>query len=184
MQVAPDSEQQTMPPETVFRHVRPVQQSVPAVHIVVAVPHIDAGRVHMPAVHVRPPEHAVPVVQHAAPSAPHIVVVVHEPALHMPDMHTLPQRPQLRLSVLKSMHVPLQQVRPAPVHMLPAQQPCPASPHAPAVVPHVPLMHVSPVSHAEPAQHASRAPPHAIAVAHDPASQVRPVAHAVPSQQG
>lgn len=181
---APASSQQTMPPDTVLRQLRPVQHSVADAHVVAAVPHIDIGREHMPAVHVRPPVQAAPVVQQAAPSAPHIVVVVQDPALHIPDMHTLPHRPQLRLSVLKSMHVALQQVSPEPVHVSPAQHVCPASPQAPDVVPHVPLMHVSPMSQVSPVQQGSRAPPQAVAVAHEPAEHESPVAHAVPSQQG
>jgi hypothetical protein len=160
--VAVDSAQQTMPPETVFRQLKPEQHDDIPVHDVVAPPHIMLGGRLVPLMHVSPAAQGEPVVQHGVPSAPVHVGVVHELPTHDPIMQTVPHAPQFRPSVRVSTHEPLQHVRPLPVHESPEQHDCPAPPHVPIVVTHVPAVHVSPMSHVVPSQHGCVAPPHAI----------------------
>jgi len=164
------------------RQLRPVQHIDTPVHGVVVVPHIvPAGRMHAPLRHSSPVLQGVPVVQHARPSVPH-VGATHALAAHAPA-HTVPHAPQLRESVVRSTHVPLQQVVPVAVHAVPVVQHVPPSaPHVVIDVWHVPASHTSPALHAVPPQQGSRAPPHAGAVTHEPPVHTSPDAHAMPMQ--
>lgn len=166
------------------RQLSPLQHPDAAVQLPAAAVHmLVAGRRHVPVAHSSPVAHRSPVVQHIWPSRPHAAAVMQELPLQVPA-HAAPQAPQLRVSVRVSAHVPLQHIRPVPVHMLPAQHGWPEPPQVPATVVHMAPMQTRPAPQRSPAQQGSRAPPHAAAVAHVPDVQVRPEEQLIVSQQG
>lgn len=178
---------QLLPSELTSAHVPapPPPIPKPPMHAVSPV-----GQLQLPPLHVAPFGHTLPqppqsrvfvCVSTHAPFMPHDVSPVGQPAVHVPLTHWLPgpQRfphvPQLRGSLVVSVHTPLQLVVPAPHVHVPLEQLAPVEQMLPQVPQllgsvdvsvHALLQSVCPVAHDPahmPLEHTGVAPVHAVA---------------------
>jgi hypothetical protein len=171
--------QQTVRPE-LSRQLSRSQHSVAAVHASPAGVQATGARQTLSR-HSRPEAQAGSRGQQASPEPPHSGSQA--PREQVPS-HRVPQVPQFRASDCVSTQVPVQQDRPRPVQVSPAQHAWPTAPQAVSSVWHWSSRQTRPALHAEPSQQASLGPPQGGTGWQTSRSQTRPEAQSPGSQQG